>query len=79
MIYPNPSKDIFNLELSSNNINNIEIKVTNLVGEIIFLDMLNEYSGSYKQVIDLESYSKGIYLFKLETDNGAIIKKLILQ
>ena len=79
LIYPNPSKDIFNLELSTNNISNINIRITNLVGEIIFMDELNEYLGSYKQIIDLQSHSKGIYLFKLDTDNGTISKKLILQ
>ena len=79
MIYPNPSKDIFNLELSTNNINNISVKIINIVGEIIFEDNLTRYSGTYKQTVDLTSYSIGVYLFKLDTDNGTIIKKLIRQ
>ena len=78
-IYPNPSKDIFNLELSTNNINNISVKIINIVGEIIFEDNLTRYSGTYKQTVDLTSYSIGVYLFKLDTDNGTIIKKLIRQ
>ena len=79
VIYPNPSQDIFNLEFSSNNINLIDIKITNLVGEIIYSNILNKFSGTYNQSIDLRMYSKGVYLFELNTENGSIYKKLILQ
>ena len=79
VIYPNPSQDVFNLEFSSTNINLIDIKITNLVGEIIYSNILNKFSGTYNQSIDLRMYSKGVYLFELNTENGSINKKLILQ
>ena len=78
-IYPNPSSDIFNVEFSSNNKKTIEVKIMNLIGEIIFIDNLNAFNGEYKQTINLVFYSKGIYLLQIDTEDGIINKKLILQ
>ena len=78
-IYPNPSSDIFNVEFSSNNKKTIEVKIMNLIGEIIFIDNLNKFNGEYKQTINLVFYSKGIYLLQIDTEDGIINKKLILQ
>ena len=64
---------------TGNNYNLIDIKITNLVGEIIYSNILNKFSGTYNQSIDLRIYSKGVYLFELNTENGSINKKLILQ
>ena len=78
-IYPNPSSDIFNVEFSSNNKKTIEVKIMNLIGEIIFIDNLNKFNGEYKQTINLVFYSKGIYLLQIDTEDGIIHEKLILQ
>ena len=67
------------MEFSTNNIKNIELKITNLIGEIIFEDNLKEFNGEYKQKINLGYYSKGVYLFKMNTEYGVVNRKLILQ
>jgi hypothetical protein len=37
------------------------------------------FEGEYTHSFNLEQYSKGIYLLELNTDNGIVNKKLILQ
>lgn len=51
----------------------------NVLGEIIFVDYLNKFSGKYIQQINFSNKSKGIYLLEIETDQGIIKNKLILQ
>ncbi len=40
---------------------------------------MNEFAGNYTQQINLEESAKGIYFLKIETEDGTINKKLILQ
>ena len=78
-VYPNPSRDIFNVEFNSENKQKIEVRILNLEGEIVFTENLEEFEGEYIHSFNLGEYSKGVYLLELDTDNGLISKKLILQ
>ena len=51
----------------------------NLIGEIIFSENLENFEGEYTHSFNLSEYSKGVYLLELDTDNGIVNKKLILQ
>ena len=78
-VYPNPSRDVFNVEFTSKTKQSIEVRVTNLVGELIFTESLINFKGEYTHSFNLSDYSKGIYLLEIDTDNGTVNKKLILQ
>ena len=78
-IYPNPSRDIFNLSFTSQSKQSIEVRVMNLIGEVIFTENLENFEGEYSHSFNLSEYSKGVYLLELDTDNGIVNKKLILQ
>ena len=78
-VYPNPSRDIFNVSFTSESKQTIEVRLVNLVGEIIFIENLENFEGEYTHSFNLSEYSKGIYLLELDTDNGIVNKKLILQ
>jgi len=69
-IYPNPVKDILNINLTYNNeLKNVTI--TNLLGRTI-------YSSNTKK-IDIENLSKGIYILNITTENGIATEKIIKQ
>ena len=40
---------------------------------------LEQFIGEYTQQINLEDNAKGIYFLEIETNDGVINKKLILQ
>ena len=75
-IYPNPSSNIFNLELSLDS--EAEISVTNILGEQIYFESTQSI-GEFNTQIDLSNYSKGIYNLTLKTSDGLSNHKLILQ
>ena len=79
LVYPNPSKDIFNITFTSNSFNKIKLRVINIVGKVIFSESLEQFVGQYKKQINLNSNPKAIYFLEIETDDGIINKKLILQ
>ena len=78
-VYPNPSRDIFNIVFSSNTIQNLDVRVINVIGEVIFSEDLDKFIGEYTKQINLKENAKGIYFLEIETNNGVINKKLILQ
>ncbi|AUC23483.1 MULTISPECIES: T9SS type A sorting domain-containing protein [Polaribacter] len=71
-IFPNPAEDIINIKNEST-INIKSIKLTDITGR----EVLN---GDFKKTIDVASFSRGIYLLKLESELGNYTtKKLILK
>ncbi len=79
LIYPNPSHNIFNVKFTSLEKQDLNVRIINSVGEIIYHNHLNDHIGEYSNSISLEAYSKSIYFLEIETDDWTIYRKLILQ
>ena len=79
IIYPNPSREIFNIEFTSLSRQNLEIRIINSFGDIVYLENLENYKGDYNKAINLKDFSKALYFLEIITDDGVVNKKLILQ
>jgi len=51
----------------------------NVIGEELISENLQQFVGVYTKSINLKNHSKGIYILEIETNDGVINKKLILQ
>ncbi|HTB08001.1 MAG TPA: T9SS type A sorting domain-containing protein [Bacteroidia bacterium] len=76
-IYPNPNNGRFNVLCNVPSISGMIMDVYNVIGEKV-------YTGSLKNAnnqVDLSANSKGVYLYKVITLEGAIVKqgKIILE
>jgi hypothetical protein len=78
-VYPNPSKDIFNVSFVSEDMQNLEIRVLNLIGEVIYTEGLEQFVGEYTKSINMSKYTKGVYFLEITTSNGVVNKKIVLQ
>jgi hypothetical protein len=78
-VYPNPSRDIFNVSFVSDEIQNLGISIINVVGEAVYTADLEQFVGQYTKEVSLSTYPKGVYFLEITTDKGVINKKLILQ
>ena len=78
-VYPNPSRDLFNVSFTSEDMQDLELRVINVVGEVVYTDNLEQFVGEYTKSIDLSTYTKGVYFLEITTNNGVVNKKLILQ
>lgn len=70
-IYPNPTSGILFIE--ADNITNISI--TNIEGKIILSKSINANNAE----LYLSNFSKGIYLMKIETNEGLRVEKIVLE
>ena len=78
-VYPNPSRDIFNISFTSEEIQDLRLRVLNVIGEVVVEEDMEQFVGEYVKSINLNRYTKGVYFLEIETDDGVINKKLILQ
>jgi hypothetical protein len=78
-VYPNPSRDIFNVRFTSEDVQNLDVRIINVIGEVVYTENLQQFVGEYTKQVDLATYTKGVYFLEITTDNGVINKKLILQ
>jgi hypothetical protein len=78
-VYPNPSRDLFNVTFTSEDVQDLEVRVINVVGEVVYTENLQQFVGEYTKSIDLETYTKGVYFLEITTNTGVVNKKLMLQ
>jgi hypothetical protein len=78
-VFPNPSDGVFSVLFFGANDMHLSFKIYNLLGEIILKEDLYNLADRFSKQINLTNNAKGIYFLEIETDNGVINKKLILQ
>jgi hypothetical protein len=72
-MYPNPAKSILNIKTKANSSKNI--RIYSILGQKI--KEIN--SNNSHSIINLSSFSKGIYLVKIKSDDKTVSKKLIIN
>ena len=78
-IYPNPSKDIFNLTFNTDDFDSVKIKVINILGETIYFETIENFDDILEKKIDLTGNIKGVYLLLITSDNVIINDRIILK
>jgi hypothetical protein len=71
-VFPNPSNGVFNINLSSNDDNNVNLTVKNVVGQTVLTETVN-VSGNTNHAISLNDYSKGIYFLTIGNETVKLI------
>lgn len=69
-VYPNPTSDIVNITLNENLILE-KVNIYNVLGQLIKTEK--------KNIIDVNSFSKGTYYFEIITDKGKATKAIIVK
>ena len=78
-IYPNPSRDVFNISFSSEDYQLIAVRVVSVIGKELFKETLVEFNGVYSKELDLSDMPKGVYFLELSSEKGSMNSKIVLQ
>jgi hypothetical protein len=71
-IYPNPAKDFVNIKVNNNELS--KISVIDISGKILKTENFNKNIK-----IETKEFEKGIYIFKIETNNEVITKRIVID
>lgn len=78
-IYPNPSREVFNVNFIIEEKENLSVKIFNMLGKEIYSNNIEQFIGEYNKQINLNNYPKSIYLLEIKTNSNIIKRKLVLQ
>lgn len=78
-IFPNPNDGVFNLMFDLPNQGQTIIRIFNGSGSLIYQNEMQQFSGFFKDRIDISERAKGLYFLEVNQDGKSITKKVILQ
>ena len=67
------------LTFNINDLSDVTIKVSNILGVTLFTETDNSRIGNYSSIIDLNTYSKGTYFLEIRINSQVYFRKLILN
>lgn len=76
-IFPNPSKGLVTMEINNAGNSDMDMAIVDINGRIVYRDVL--HPGKVIEVLDLSSFSSGVYFVKIRSETSIGIKKLILS
>ncbi|WP_338766455.1 lamin tail domain-containing protein [Bernardetia sp. ABR2-2B] len=80
IVYPNPSNTgIFRVQLSSSIVSDVTFTVTDNIGRVLESKTIKANETSALQTIDLSQYAAGMYALTIDTEQGTVIKKIIIE
>ena len=78
-VYPNPTHGKFKIENTTNELNEVNLQIFNLLGKVIINESISFYNGTIK-TIDLSNQPKGVYLVLIQSkDHMAYRGKIVIQ
>jgi len=78
-VYPNPTTGVFTLNVNTTDVNELDIKVMNMQGQVVFAKNNFDNIANVNEQIDLSENANGIYFVTVTTDKGVITHKVVVQ
>ncbi|UCH14920.1 MAG: T9SS type A sorting domain-containing protein, partial [Bacteroidales bacterium] len=78
-IYPNPTNNILNIEISKTGRHALEIEIFTLTGKLIYQKEYRNTHANFVGQIDLSAYTKGVYLLKVRQADSVYVGKVVVN
>lgn len=76
-VYPNPGNGVFTASFEAMKNDNYSVKITNAIGQVVYTEELNNFSGRYSKEMNISSFGKGIYTLSISDSKNSAVKELI--
>jgi hypothetical protein len=78
-IYPNPANDIMTVNLTTAKEENVQMTVYDILGKVIYSIPPMQISGQHEENIDVSNFAQGLYLLRIGTSEGMVMKKIFVK
>jgi hypothetical protein len=78
-MYPNPSNGMFTLSYSVTENDNLRISIINELGQEVYAEQKHISVGTNTELLNLETLASGIYSLRIQTNNGIVVRKLVIM
>lgn len=76
-IYPNPASDKLFIDLNQISLNEVEIRFSNLIGQTISMERLNNVNSKIE--LDIQDFPRGIYVVAISNSDFSRSFKVVLE
>ncbi|MBP6731328.1 MAG: T9SS type A sorting domain-containing protein [Chitinophagales bacterium] len=78
-VYPNPSDSQFNVSVETRKPEQMEIKLYDMLGQLVYQEPVAQTNGKVTRTIGLKPLSQGIYTLQIRLGNEMISNKIVLR
>lgn len=78
-VYPNPNNGKFTLKFTAEEAQNIRLHIEDMIGQTVVDKQIQNFSGDYLEELDLTALNKGVYFVVLETAQGRLNSRVVVQ
>lgn len=78
-IFPNPNNGQFTLSFYLEEMQDVGVRVMDAIGQVVYENRLENYTGNYKQELDFTQLSKGVYTVQVESPATRLTKRVVTQ
>lgn len=76
--YPVPTNGELNVYFEVLQKNDVTLQISNLLGQVVFKETKNNYTGIYVNKINLNSFANGVYILNVKVGNKGYSRKVSL-
>ncbi len=77
-VFPNPTHSKIDIMIEFDSPQEIQLKIYNQIGELVYYNDLNTFNNIFNKKIDLSHYRDGIYYLNIITSSGLTYNKQII-
>lgn len=78
-MYPNPTKESLNIDITAIDENEINITLFDMFGKVCLTDHYTAVSGKHTKSLNIQKLTSGLYFIELSTANGKTMEKLLIE
>ena len=76
---PNPFSEKSEIQFSSVNSNDVEFKVYNLLGSVVYTSNFKSVKGTNTVTLEANSFSPGVYMYSVKNGDTTITKRMVVS
>ena len=78
-VYPNPNKGTFTLEIATNAVDKVNVRIMNATGHLVYTQADLNVNSNFSTMIDISNEAEGVYLMVVESDLGIYTNRIVIQ
>ena len=75
-IFPNPNNGVFDVKFEVASRQNVTMDIFDINGKVVNTNQFGSITGQVTATVDMSTFSKGVYLVRLVTEEGTVNKKV---
>ena len=77
-IFPNPSSNVLNLDMTGVNSSVYSLKLMNVLGEVVYSSIIDT-DGDFSDILDISMLESSTYIIQIENENYVFTEKIIIK